>query len=164
MKLRAALAAVCLLAAPVAASAAGLESDILQRHNAMRARHGVPPLRWNASIAAVAQDWANTNARQNRMYHRQPNRYGENIYWMSGGKVTGAMAVDAWYGEISQYNYGRPGFSAATGHFTQVVWKDTTEVGCGSARDSRGGTYVVCNYSPPGNVQGRFPANVPRAR
>ena len=119
----AATIALCLPLLPAAGSAAGFEEEIVRSHNQHRAKHGAAPLRWNASIAATAQQWAETNARENRMYHRQPNKYGENIYWMSGGRVTGAMAVDAWYSEVSQYNFGRPGFSASTGHFTQLVWK-----------------------------------------
>ena len=164
MKTFAAAAALCLLILPVAGSAAGFEDEMVRIHNTQRAKHGAPAVRWNASIASVAQQWAETNARENRMYHRQPSKYGENIYWMSGGTVTAAMAVNAWYGEVSQYNFAKPGFSGATGHFTQVVWKGTTEIGCGQARDAKGGTYVVCNYNPPGNFTGRFPENVMKAK
>lgn len=94
------------------------------------------------------------------MRHRQPNKYGENIYWISGGSPSGESVTDSWYGEIKDYNFARPGFGMKTGHFTQVVWKDSKEIGCGVAKSRRGGTYVVCNYNPPGNYQGRFPTNV----
>ena len=159
-----ATAALCLLVLPVAGSAAGFEDEIVRSHNSYRAKHGAPALRWNASIASVAQQWAETNARENKMYHRPNNKYGENIYWMSGGKVSGTMAVTAWYNEVGQYNFAKPGFASGTGHFTQVVWKGSTEIGCGQARDAKGGTYVVCNYNPPGNYTGRFPANVTPAK
>ena len=46
------------------------------------------------------------------------------------------------------------------GHFTQVVWKSSTKMGVGKARSQGGWTYVVANYSPPGNYQGQFTANV----
>ncbi|KAF8888246.1 CAP domain-containing protein [Infundibulicybe gibba] len=61
-----------------------------------------------------------------------------------------------------------PGFSSATGHFTQVVWKGTTQVACAVANCGAGtifsqaSGYVVCRYSPPGNVIGQFPQNVGR--
>lgn len=65
-----------------------------------------------------------------------------------------------WYDEVSLYNFASGGFSGATGHFTQLVWKSTTEVGCGISisRDSK--IYAVSQYTPPGNVQGRFKENV----
>ena len=134
--------------------------DLLDRHNVLRERHDAPSLKWSGEIQQWAQEWAEKIAGEDRMYHRQPNKYGENIYWISGGKPEGASIVDAWYNEIKDYRFKRPGFSSQTGHFTQVVWKGSAELGCGAARSRRGGLYVVCNYSPPGNYLGRFPENV----
>lgn len=71
--------------------------------------------------------------------------------------------MDDWYAEEADYDYNNPGFSMATGHFTQVVWKSSTEVGCGVAQTQNGSftvVYVVCQYTPPGNFTGRFPENV----
>lgn len=52
------------------------------------------------------------------------------------------------------------------GHFTQVVWKGSTQVGCGAA-DCTGHSgvlpaYVVCRYAPAGNFDttAEFKANV----
>lgn len=50
--------------------------------------------------------------------------------------------------------------SFASGHFTQMVWKGSEQLGCGSVTTSSGALYVVCNYSPPGNYIGEFVANV----
>lgn len=75
---------------------------------------------------------------------------GENLAW---GYAGFEAAIDAWYAEESQYNYGRGGFSSATGHFTQLVWRDTTRLGC-AYNFSCGMKTYVCNYSPPGNVMG----------
>ncbi|HTR88106.1 MAG TPA: CAP family protein [Reyranella sp.] len=160
--MRALIALLVLVAsfAPAAASAAGFEEEIVERHNALRARHGASPLRWSPDIAAYAEAWAEENARTNRMHHRSEHRYGENIFWVSGGPLRATTVVDAWYGEISQYNYNNPGFSMSTGHFTQVVWRGSNYIGCGRARTQSGGTYVVCNYDPPGNFEGRYRANV----
>ena len=43
-----------------------------------------------------------------------------------------------------------------TGHYTQMVWKGTTEVGCATASGTEL-TYLVCRYSPPGNIVGQKP-------
>ena len=48
------------------------------------------------------------------------------------------------------------------GHFTQVVWKGSEELGIGKAADSKGRVYVVANYAPAGNFIGDFAANVSR--
>ena len=65
-----------------------------------------------------------------------------------------------WYNEVSKYNYNNPVFGMDTGHFTQVVWKSTTKLGCGLGIASNNYAYGACNYSPPGNVQGAFAQNV----
>ena len=65
-----------------------------------------------------------------------------------------------WYDEVANYDFNNPGFSMNTGHFTQLAWKDSTELGCGLAVGSNYNVYGVCNYSPPGNVIGAFEQNV----
>ena len=76
-------------------------------------------------------------------------------------------AVTSWYNEAGNYDYNDPGFSADTGHFTQVVWVSTTTLGGGYAIGSaviNGVTYnafySVCRYYPAGNVEGQFDDNV----
>ena len=68
------------------------------------------------------------------------------------------------YDEESMYDYGRPGFSMATGHFTQIVWMSTSKFGIAKATAANGKVYVVARYNPPGNFPGQFPANVKRQR
>ncbi|WP_433664086.1 CAP domain-containing protein [Nocardia sp. CA-128927] len=60
-------------------------------------------------------------------------RYGENLYAGTGDRSFDD-AMESWMSEASAYDYNHPGFSSATGHFTQVVWKGSTQltVGIGS--------------------------------
>jgi uncharacterized protein YkwD len=71
-------------------------------------------------------------------------------------------AVDAWYNEVFGYNYitGAPFPGKKVGHFTQVVWKDSTEIGCASKACPGLGTFYVCDYNPSGNYAGEYTANV----
>ena len=88
--------------------------------------------------------------------HPQGNGLGENL---AIGYATPEAGIHAWVAERTLYNYNNPGFSAATGHFTQVVWRGTTHVGCGW-KQCPAGKMLVCNYNKPGNWAGQFPANV----
>lgn len=97
------------------------------------------------------------------MQHRSNNSYGENIYYKAGTgniTVTGNEPVDSWYSEIKDYNFSAGQFTPGTGHFTQVVWKGSTELGVGLAKNNKNQIFVVANYDPPGNFQGRFKENV----
>merc|ERR1719378_1412023 len=106
------------------------------------------------------------------MKHSYRPNEGENIFY-SKSKNEGSCvdAALAWYNEIKDYRYANPGFSGATGHFTQVVWKDSTKVGVGIAHSAPDGagfitTYIVAKYTPQGNFYQRgkeaeaFRANV----
>ena len=88
------------------------------------------------------------------------NKYSNSWFILLGNKAT-----QSWYDEIKDYSFARPGFSAATGHFTQVVWKGSSKLGVGIAfADNGRKAIVVANYSPPGNYQGQFPQNVLQAQ
>jgi glioma pathogenesis-related protein 2 len=132
--------------------------------NYYRDKHCVPQAQahWNSTLAIHAQDWANRCTFSHSPSDQRPGE-GENLYWATPAQssIDTSWAADRWwYDENAQYDYNNPGFSPATGHFTQMVWKDTTSIGCGHAQC--GGTgYWVCRYSPPGNWLGQFPQNVP---
>lgn len=96
------------------------------------------------------------------MKHRKNSPYGENLYckFSSGHLIlNGKEAVEAWYSEIKDYKFSNPSFSNTTGHFTQVIWKHSKELGVGMAIKN-GRAFVVANYDPPGNFQGKFSENV----
>ena len=75
------------------------------------------------------------------------------------------MKIPFRYNEVCDpgYNFGSGGFSSGTGHFTQVVWKGSTELGIGRAESTKGSmkcAYIVGRYKPAGNMMGDFAENV----
>jgi uncharacterized protein YkwD len=139
----------------------GRLEGIVAAHNTVRQRHCAPPLAWSAELAAFAQDWANQlRDRSCAFEHRAGNRYGENLSFLSPvGLGNPESIVGSWYGEVEKYDFGKPGFSFEAGHFTQVVWKSTTQLGCGIAECDNAELWV-CNYAPAGNVEGSFDSQV----
>lgn len=150
----------------------------------------LPPLVWSPTIAAYAQEWADNLASTacNAPMHRsssdlQKKGYGENLAAFigvgpSGSVSTVQQAVDSWAGEVSCWTYGTisaPGYpgtekcnqtcymamhSDGCGHYTQIVWRKSTELGCGVAtcNSTRGKADIwICNYSPAGNFVGQTP-------
>ncbi len=139
-------------------------NDCVKAHNQFRAKHGVPPLKGDPKLVEIARKRAKTNADADNMSHNgKPNGVGENLAWRSGGVSSCSEPVSSWYSEIKKYNFKDPNpkFSTATGHFTQVVWKSTTSVGCASAKSRSNKIYTACNYQPAGNFAGKFKENVP---
>jgi hypothetical protein len=50
----------------------------------------------------------------------------------------------------------RTGNWADVGHYTQLIWPTTREVGCAVAK-GQGNDVLVCRYAPAGNVYGEVP-------
>lgn len=120
----------------------------------------------DSQICAYAQEWADNLAHKDAgLQHRTTYVYSENLFWSMGQASTGVECVDAWYAEIKDYQqyFGtEPPRSAlhSTGHFTCMVWKESTELGIARATSKQGGTFVVANFSPPGNIYTHFKNNV----
>ena len=132
----------------------------LNEHNYLRSLHGVPPLILNKRLNDIAQNYAKILARKKVMEHSEEEdraldgQYvGENLYMkMSSGKVKyvcGDMSK-SWYSEIKDYDFETGESTGVTGHFTQLVWKDSKEVGFGIAFNG-GYLFTVANYFPGGN-------------
>ncbi|XP_029366956.1 Golgi-associated plant pathogenesis-related protein 1-like [Echeneis naucrates] len=139
------------------------QQAFLEAHNTYRAKHATPPLTLSSELTAAAQKWADYLLAANTLKHSD-TQDGENVFTMSSSatiKLTGKEAVDSWYNEIKDYNWAHPGFSGNTGHFTQVVWKESTELGVGMATDGKR-AFVVGQYRPAGNMSmaGYFEKNV----
>ena len=141
--------------------------DVLNHHNKVRQEVGVPPLTWSTQLAAYAQAWADYLANSNncQMRHRtnpgeEGKGYGENLFW--GSSSTFYQPLDAstsWYGEKKLYRYQALNNNNwyKAGHYTQMVWRDTKQVGVGVAVCPNGGLMVVANYYPAGNVITQYP-------
>jgi uncharacterized protein YkwD len=131
-------------------------AEFLEAHNAVRADVDLPPLRWSEKLAEVAREWATSEIVRFQFQHSHLG-HGENLFEIRGGRVTPADVVDAWASEVHDYdapaNRCRRG---KCGHYTQIVWRATTAVGCGAAHSSFREVWV-CEYDPPGNVVGQRP-------
>ncbi|KAA0709781.1 Golgi-associated plant pathogenesis-related protein 1 [Triplophysa tibetana] len=139
------------------------KKEFLETHNEYRRKHQAPDLTLSDKLCASAQLWADQIFSEKCMKHSATDN-GENIYYAFSSepkKLTGKEPVDSWYSEIKDYNFKQSGYQQKTGHFTQVVWKSTKEVGVGLATDGHT-VFVVGEYSPPGNItnSGYYEENV----
>lgn len=145
--------------APSEPPASTMATALLAEHNAVRARHCAPPLTWSPKLAAVAQAWAEHLRDHGCGFDHSRSSYGENLAGGTAGTLDAAAIVGMWAEEESAYDFAHGGFSMDTGHFTQVVWRATRQVGCGMATCNGMDTWV-CNYDPPGNMEGDYADNV----
>lgn len=159
----AAAIALCACAPPAAAASLVLDpAAILAAHNKLRAEVGVPPLRWSDKLAQGAAQWAKTVAALNRMQHSGTSSIGENLAVMWGGDPSLTQMLGIWSSEKVQFQPGvfpqvsRTGDENAVMHYSQMVWRGTTEVGCGVANSGKS-NFLVCWYSPQGNFIGQAP-------
>ena len=134
------------------------EKACFDRHNQLRALHGATPLQWDASCRQDAQQQANACAARRTLFHGNHDNQGQNAH-MSNPPADGARSVDDWYSEINDYDFnsGQSKNGRMVGHFTQLVWAETTHVGVARSAD---GIWVIANYRPPGNWCGEEAANV----
>ncbi len=138
----------------------------LDHHNKVRAEVGVGKLTWSSTLSNYAQSWANElAAKKCKIKHSECRDesgrvLGENIFWGSSSEVYGTLdASTSWYEEKADYNGARIGETKGkkVGHYTQMVWSTTREVGAGVAYCPGGEIIVVANYHPAGNMVGSVP-------
>ena len=162
------LGAVPLLmaAAPVLpqeqARLAPAEREWLEVHNAARAEVGLGPLVWNPALAGDARDWAESLAAR-RSFQHDPRLHergqGENLWRGTLGHFAPWQMIDMFVSEKRHFRPGifpqvsRTGRWSDVGHYTQIIWPQTRQVGCAVARN-RSDEVLVCRYWPAGNVMG----------
>jgi hypothetical protein len=135
---------------------------IVWLHNQVRAAAGVAPISWDARLAAGADRYAAELAQTRRWGHSPPATrpgQGENLWMGTRGAFSIDAMIGAWAGEGRMFrpgifpNVSRTGNWGDVGHYTQMVWRGTTRVGC-AVRSSAREDYLVCRYAPAGNVMG----------
>ncbi|KAG8052219.1 hypothetical protein GUJ93_ZPchr0001g31569 [Zizania palustris] len=134
--------------------------DYVDLHNAARAAVGVGPVTWDASVQAFAENYAKQRMGDCSLIHStNRNNLGENIFGGSGSSWTAADAVRLWVGEKSYYNYATNSCSQGKvcGHYTQVVWRASTRIGCARVVCNNNRVFITCNYKPAGNIIGQKP-------
>ncbi|CAN6170808.1 unnamed protein product [Urochloa humidicola] len=138
--------------------------DFLDLHNAARAEVGVGEVSWDDNVAAFAQSYAAQRADECALQHSGggPNQYGENIFMGPAGQDwSAADAVGLWVAEKQWYDHDSNSCSAPEDqtclHYTQVVWRDSTTIGCARVACNNGGVFITCNYNPLGNFAGQSP-------
>ena len=161
-----ALIAVCILPCAAADESFGavqsseggqtLSKQLVEAHNRVRRAHGVEPLSWSDTLAGYAKSWADRLASEGGLHHHPNPKYGENLYLISGGDASADEVVAAWASEENDYDYKSNSCRSRCGHYTQIVWRESKEVGCGVGQSGKVQVWV-CEYNPPGNVIGERP-------
>lgn len=139
-----------------------LRERLLAVHNAERSRLGIAPLAWDSQLAAAAAGYARLLERKGRLEHSpvesRPGQ-GENLWLGTHNAYTLETMAGGWAGERRIFRGGRfpdvstSGKWADVAHYTQMIWRGTTRVGC-ALEQGRNWDVLVCRYSPPGNVVG----------
>lgn len=136
---------------------------LLRTHNRERQRLRLTPLKWNVNLEREAKQWARHLSRRGMLKHadrKTRNRTGENLWMGTAGRWPVERMVGMFIDERRYYrhasfpNISKTGNWADTAHYSQIVWRDTKEVGC-AVVTARGNDVLVCRYWPAGNIYGQ---------
>jgi uncharacterized protein YkwD len=143
-----------------------MKTDMLAAHNAARRHVGLAPMAWSRALAADARKYARQMSRARQFAHSNPvpgaRPQGENLWMGTHDAYSFAEMAGAWVDEGQLYDGGSisqamsNGSFDAIGHYTQIIWRGTTMVGCAVVSNADE-DYLVCRYSPAGNVMGASP-------
>ncbi|KAL7804892.1 PR-1-like protein [Trichoderma aethiopicum] len=142
---------------PSYANPTSFTSAILNSTNTYRKEYNASSVHWNTTLEKFASAYLQNDTTCKFAHSGGP--FGENI---AIGYPNATAAVEAWGNEDREYNFAKPGFTEETGHFSQLVWKNTRAVGCGRKLCGERGWFVVCEYWPRGNVGGEYADEVGR--
>ena len=153
------------------------ESAALEAHNLERMSLGIEPLKWSNNLTIEAKKYADylaANDLFNHSKYEERQGQGENLYTTQyyvineGGakyffEETNYLsdASIAWLDEKKNFKYAKIGSKKnnfyLTGHYTQMIWSKSTEVGMAFSKSKSGNVYVVARYYPSGNWEGEYP-------
>lgn len=157
-----AFAIACTMHMPLGAQDNSTQSQLLDMQNAERERLGIEPLAWSDILAEQAQEWADELAQRGVMQHSPRDTrpdIGENLWAGSAGFYQPEDMINAFIAERQYFqNNEFPDVTTTdrwqdVGHYTQIVWRDTREVGCAIA-EGNDFEFLVCRYFPAGNYIG----------
>ena len=139
-------------------------SEMVKLHNELRIKHDSLPLNENEELNNMASSYAKSLANNQEKNNCEYNVYkeeilGENIF------ITDYKKPKDIFKKISnekyEYDFDKNKYSSSSAHFTQAIWKDTTDIGCGFWADKASKkNFIVLLYYPAGNVFGNFNKNV----
>ena len=162
---------ICLLALAFSANVdvEKIRNELLDNHNYIRAQHHADKLVRDSELELMAQKHTDYLANTFKQLKNSEDKFngeyvGQNLYKCTGcdGSSLSKDAINFWYTEEEPvYDYKNPGFSQTTGHFCQVVWRNTKKLGCGiTCLSSEKSCYLDCYYFPAGNYESQYKDNV----
>jgi len=134
---------------------------ITAAHNVERSAVGVAPATWSSALASLASGFVADCEFQHSSQGERSNTagfdyIGENLFMSGGFQPSGEQVTESWASEKSDYNYQANSCAGVCGHYTQIVWRESTALGC--AMKQCGNGYIVsCEYGPGGNINGQRP-------
>ena len=140
------------------------KNSIIKFHNEIREKHKSPPLKENEELNEKASIYAESLVNNQEKINYELNMYNDEIVGENIIVAESKRSEEAFkkiLDEEKNYDFNKNKFSKATGHFTQAIWKDTTDIGCGFWVDKENKKYyIVLLYYPAGNIFGKFSENV----
>ncbi|KAA0197020.1 GLIPR1 protein 1 [Fasciolopsis buskii] len=144
-----------------------LNTLMLQLHNSARQKllacqlegqpqaKSMPDLVYDQGIADKAQSWADNCTVGHDTYNDRKTDTFATVGQNFAGNTDFSSAFDSWFAEYPYYNFDANTCAASKtcGHYTQVVWAQTTHIGCAftecpNTAQFPYGKSIVCNYGP----------------
>uniref|UniRef100_A0A0N4ZZE5 SCP domain-containing protein n=1 Tax=Parastrongyloides trichosuri TaxID=131310 RepID=A0A0N4ZZE5_PARTI len=140
-----------------------LYNNIIKEVNQYRKKHGSPPLKQQDQLTFAAEEWVKDFAKSggDKTQTRFEKLISESVASFPNANNANAKTIAKnFYDQGRNYNYEKPERSLETSSFTAMLWKSSKEIGCATAKDSKGALHILCKYFPVGNIFGKYKENV----